>query len=270
MAALITLTACSNGDGEGGEKNPYANCSPDVCTKEMLEERIKVVSTTSDGYEGEKEDLEEMLKELYGIEPEVVVEDFDKLQKRIKGREESIKHGETYYSAGKYVETIIACKGQCETTLVSYDEIVGLSFDDAVAFVKERQEEYFPEEKRKAIALEEQRKAWEELAKKEGKEKKETCREVEGAYTSQGLRVTSCSYSSSKDKISITIHNNSGVDLRYIRVEIYGIDSNGKTVSSDYTNHGSTIRDGASQTLEAYVDKTHSYEVEITDVSVKR
>lgn len=100
--------------------------------------------------------------------------------------------------------------------------------------------------------------------------KEGTCKEIEGAYTSQGLMVTSCGYSSSKDKISITIYNNSGVDLRYIRVEIYGMDSNGNTVSSDYTNHSSTIRDGASQTLETYVDKTHSYEVEITDVSVKR
>ena len=98
---------------------------------------------------------------------------------------------------------------------------------------------------------------------------KGNCKEVDGGYTSQGLEVTSCKYSSSKDKISITVKNNSGVDLRYIRVEIYGIDSNGNTVSSDYTNHGSIIRDGASQILESYVDETYSYEVEITEATPK-
>lgn len=93
------------------------------------------------------------------------------------------------------------------------------------------------------------------------------CKEMEGAYTSQGLRIIGCSYSSSKDKISITVQNNSGADLRYIRVEIYGIDSNGQTISSDYTNHGSTIRNGASQTLETYVDYANSYEVKITEAT---
>lgn len=91
-----------------------------------------------------------------------------------------------------------------------------------------------------------------------------SCREIEGKYTSQGLSIIGCSYSSSKDKISITVKNNSGVDLRYLEVEIYGIDKNGNTILSDYTNHGSTIRNGASQTLETYVDYAHSYEVEIT------
>ncbi|MDO4927203.1 MAG: FxLYD domain-containing protein [Turicibacter sp.] len=95
------------------------------------------------------------------------------------------------------------------------------------------------------------------------------CKEVEGTYTSQGLSVSSCRYSSSKERISITVENNSGVDLRYLEVEIYGIDSNGKTVSSDYTNHSSTIRNGASQTLETYVDEAHSYEVEITKATPK-
>lgn len=267
MAILISLTACNNGDGQEGEKNPYANCSPDVCTKEMLEERIKVVSTTSDGYEGEKEDLEEMLKELYGIEPEVIVEDFDKLQKRIKGREESIKNGETYYSAGKYVETIIACKGQCKTTLVSYDEIVDLSFDDAVTFVKERQAEYFAEKERKAIEAEEKRKAWKEQAEKEAKEREGTCREVENTYTKQGLTISKCSYH--QGKIKITVNNSSGVDLRYLRVDIYGLNKFGSTEASYYTNHGATIKNWASQTLEAYVDYSHSFEVEITEAVAK-
>ena len=96
-----------------------------------------------------------------------------------------------------------------------------------------------------------------------------TCKEVEGTYTSQGIKVTDCSYSSSKEKISITVENNSDFDLSYLQVEIYGIDSNGKTVSSDYTNHGSIIRKGASQTLEAYVDKYTSYEVEISKATTK-
>ena len=65
------------------------------------------------------------------------------------------------------------------------------------------------------------------------------------------------------------VENNSGYDLSYLEVEIYGIDSNGKTVSSDYTNHGSTIRNGASQTIEAYVDKATSYELEVSKATTK-
>ena len=65
------------------------------------------------------------------------------------------------------------------------------------------------------------------------------------------------------------MNNNSGYDLSYLEVEIYGIDSNGKTILSDYTNHGSTIRNGASQTLETYIDYATSYEVEISKATVK-
>lgn len=96
------------------------------------------------------------------------------------------------------------------------------------------------------------------------------CKELEGAYTSQGVRIIDCSYSSSKDRISITVKNNSGSDLKYVEVEIYGINSNGQTISSDFTNHGSTIRNGAMQTLERYVDYANSYEVEITEARMKK
>lgn len=105
--------------------------------------------------------------------------------------------------------------------------------------------------------------------KKDTLVEKGTCKEIDGKYTSQGLSIIDCSYSSSKDKISITVKNNSGVDLRYLEVEIYGIDKNGNTISSDYTNHGSTIRDGAIQILETYVDYAYSYEVEITKATPK-
>lgn len=105
--------------------------------------------------------------------------------------------------------------------------------------------------------------------KKDTLVEKGTCKEIDGKYTSQGLSIIDCSYSSSKDKISITVKNNSGVDLRYLEVEIYGIDKNGNTISSDYTNHGSTIRDGAIQILETYVDYANSYEVEITKATPK-
>lgn len=98
---------------------------------------------------------------------------------------------------------------------------------------------------------------------------KNSCVEISGSYTSQGLSVSSCRYSSTDKKIYVTVNNNSGYDLSYLEVEIYGIDSNGKTILSDYTNHGSTIRNGASQTLETYIDYATSYEVEISKATVK-
>ncbi len=153
-------------------------------------------------------------------------------------------------------------------------------FDDRKARIKELQDKLQNEYKYTYVSKVDSI-SWADIKKAQGTETNEffvnpylfnndICREIETDYTYQGLNVKDCSYSSYKNgKISITVKNNSGVDLKYLEVEIYGLDSNGNTIFSDYTNHGSTIRNGATQTLEAYVDYASSYEVEISRAVVK-
>ena len=256
---LTTLTGCSSEGGEELLENKYQDCTVETCSKEMLINRIEVSATTTDGYKGESKDAEEALVKLYGVTYKEVKE-LKNLQVGIDDREARILDGDIYFSVDKYVNAIMKCGIDCSSNLVTYAEIKDLTTDDAMELVKERQKEYA--DSLNVDATEE--------VKEEPKQpttEKGTCKEIRSSYTSQGLKITGCSYSSSEDKIRITVKNNSGVDLSYIRVEIYGIDSNGDTILSDYTNHASTIRDGAMQTLETYVDYANSYEVEITEAT---
>ena len=252
---LTTLTGCSSEGGEELLENKYQDCTVETCSKEMLINRIEVSATTTDGYKGESKDAEEALVKLYGVTYKEVKE-LKNLQVGIDNREARILDGDIYFSVDKYVNAIMKCGIDCSSNLVTYDEIKDLATDDAMELVKERQKEYA--DSLNVDATEE--------VKEEPKQpttEKGTCKILTNSYTSQGLKITSCRYGYRGD-ISITVQNNSGVDLRYIEVEIYGINENGKTILSDFTNHGSTIRDGASQTLETHIDYAHSYEVAIT------
>lgn len=260
---LTTLTACGNGD------TPYVDCTIETCSQEMLVERIEVASTTTDGYRDEGKDAEEALIRLY----DVTYDDIKKnknYQYSIDSLEEEIEisdNSDSYASnIEKYVNAIIKCEGQCDSEFITYNEVKDLSTEEAIKLVKKRKPLNSSSPLDNILELLDGMGTFDSS---ESSTEKGTCKEVEGTYTSQGLSVSSCRYSSSKERISITVENNSGVDLRYLEVEIYGIDSNGKTVSSDYTNHSSTIRNGASQTLETYVDEAHSYEVEITKATPK-
>lgn len=257
---LTTLTGCSSEGGEELLENKYQDCTVETCSKEMLINRIEVSATTTDGYKGESKDAEEALVKLYGVTYKEVKE-LKNLQVGIDNREASILDGDIYFSVDKYVNAIMKCGIDCSSNLVTYAEIKDLTTDDAMELVKERQKEYA--DSLNVDATEE--------VKEEPKQpttEKGTCKEIRSSYTSQGLKITDCSYSYGGE-IRITVKNNSGVDLSYIRVEIYGIDTDGRTVLSDYTNHGSTIRDGAIQTLETSIDYAHSYEVEITEAIPK-
>lgn len=101
-----------------------------------------------------------------------------------------------------------------------------------------------------------------------------TCKELDGIYSIQGLKLSTCTYfkptkSGHSGEVYVTVHNNSGSDLSYVRVEIYTLDSKGNTIASTFTNDTAIIRDGGTQLLKAYVTHGHSYEVEITDARTK-
>ena len=262
---LTTLTGCSSEGGEELLENKYQDCTVETCSKEMLINRIEVSATTTDGYKGEGKDAEEALVKLYGVTYKEVKE-LKNLQFSIDSLKDSaLKEDCTKYCyyIEKYVEAIAKCSQNCNSDFITYEEIKDLTTEEATQFFLDKRQSQLADS---AEDLQEEVK--EEEPKKPTTERG-SCKKIRNSYTSQGLGITGCSYSSSKDKISITVQNNSGEDLSYVRVEIYGIDTNGKTVLSDFTNHGSTIRNGASQTLETYVDYAHSYEVEITEAIPK-
>ena len=256
LVLILVLVGCES-------NNPYAKCTVETCSQEMLIERIEVANTTTDGYTGEGKDAEEALVKLYGVTYKEVKE-LKNLQFAVDSLEDdALKEDCTKYCyyIDKYVKAIAKCSQNCNSDFITYEEIKDLTTEEATQFFLD---------KRQSQLVDSVGDVQEEV-KEEPKQpttEKGTCKEIRSSYTSQGLKITDCSYSYGGE-IRITVKNNSGVDLSYIRVEIYGIDSNGDTILSDYTNHGSTIRDGASQTLETSIDYAHSYEVEITEAIPK-
>lgn len=63
------------------------------------------------------------------------------------------------------------------------------------------------------------------------------------------------SYSSDYRDILITVENGSEKDIGYIKVNIYYEDEDGNIIKSEWTNDSSTIKPGASQTLEKMTKK---------------
>lgn len=206
-------------------------------------------------------------------EQEMTDEQIKNAQYRIDENEQYLVDSNNPYTDTKvYAQSVISCEGHCNSKYMTYDEATELADRakeiggwDGDSVYRDWWENNGNKVVNGGITTTDNS----GISSSSKLYNNGTCKEVESKYTPIGLKVTSCSYSSSKEKISITVENNSDFDLSYLQVEIYGIDSNGKTVSSDYTNHGSIIRKGASQTLEAYVDKYTSYEVEISKVTTK-
>ncbi len=283
MMLFALLTACSRDNGEvtdkqdsrieqgeeqQGEKvfeNRYADCTVETCPKEMLIERYYEVRATKDDYFGESVDIQQVLVDLYGVSIEGL-EEIEKVQEFIESDEELIEDDNPFFDVQGYIDHVVRCAGQCQSKFISYEEASSLVFNDALTLVRKNSDSYNVGSS--PIGNDETTVSNDETMDSSSLEG--TCKEVESIYTLKGLKVTSCSYTSSEKSISITVDNNSGYDLSYLRIEIYGIDSSGKTISSDYTNHGATIRNGASQTLQAYTEGcANSYQVEISEVSFK-
>ncbi len=243
-------------------ENRYEDCTIETCSKEMLMERYYEVETTKDSYFGESVDIQQALVDLYGVGIEDL-EEIEKVQGFIESDEELISDNNQFFDVQGYIDNVVRCEGQCQSKFIIYEEASSLSFDESLALVRENSKSYNVGSS--SINSDVTTDSSSSTSSLSSLDNNGICKEVETKYTSQGLKVTSCIYTSSKEPISITVENNSGVDLSYLEVEIYGIDSNGKTISSDYTNHGSTIRNGASQTLQAYLNSyANSYEVEIS------
>ena len=73
-------------------------------------------------------------------------------------------------------------------------------------------------------------------------------------------------------EISVSVKNDSDRDIRYIRVNLFEKDKNGKTIKSDYANDISVIKVGARQKIKTYFDFSSSestLEVELDEVDFK-
>ncbi len=63
------------------------------------------------------------------------------------------------------------------------------------------------------------------------------------------VEISKKNYSSEFVDLNITIKNDSDVDINYIKVNIYLLDNDGKTVKSDWTNDSACIKPGAQQII---------------------
>ena len=73
-------------------------------------------------------------------------------------------------------------------------------------------------------------------------------------------------------EISISVKNDSDRDIRYIKVNLFEKDKNGKTIKSDWANDNSIIKVGARQKIKTYFDFSSSestLEVELDEVDFK-
>ena len=72
-------------------------------------------------------------------------------------------------------------------------------------------------------------------------------------------------------KVYIKVNNNSDKDIEYMKIVLYEISKEGKTIQSDWTNT-SNILSGASQSVETYFDFNQgdsTMKFEIEDLSFK-
>lgn len=73
-------------------------------------------------------------------------------------------------------------------------------------------------------------------------------------------------------EINISVKNDSDRDIRYIKVNLFEKDKNGKIIKSDWANDNSIIKVGARQEIKTYFDFSSSestLDVELDEVNFK-
>ena len=137
LVLILVLVGCES-------NNPYAKCTVETCSQEMLIERIEVANTTTDGYTGEGKDAEEALVKLYGVTYKEVKE-LKNLQFAVDSLEEgTLKEdcSEYCYYVDRYVKAISECGGKCNSEFITYEEIKDLTIDEAINLAKGKRGEY--------------------------------------------------------------------------------------------------------------------------------
>lgn len=118
----------------------------------------------------------------------------------------------------------------------------------------------------KAIKAEQSAKELEQLLNE-----KEELESQSNAIDNITLSVNGYHSSSGSHKVYIKVNNDSDKDIQYMKIALYEIDKDGKTIQSDWTN-ASNILSGASQSEETYFDFNNSdstLEYEIEDIRFK-
>lgn len=122
---------------------------------------------------------------------------------------------------------------------------------------------------------EEERKIKEAKAAKELEQllnEKKDLEEQSNAIDNIALSCTDVHNSAGSHKVFIKVNNNSDKDIEYMKIVLYEVSKDGKTIQSDWTNT-SNVLSGASQSVEAYFDFNQSnstIKYEIDDIRFKK